>query len=85
MLIIGPILRKQRVRVRVSAQGVTADLVQVKWDIFVNCPHGALRPIDAHYMVTIIIIIYHTEVSDPAGVQMPSGPSAIQPAGHYIT
>ena len=37
-------------------------------------------------MVTIIIIIiYHTEVSDPAGVQMPSGPSAMQPAGHHIT
>lgn len=85
MFIIGPILRKQRVRVRVSALGVTADLVQVKWDIFVNCPHGALRPVGAHYMVTIIIIIYHTEVSDPAGVQMPSGPSAIQPAGHHIT
>lgn len=85
MLIIGPILRKQRVRVRVSAQGVTADLVQVKWDIFVNCLHGALRPVGAHYMVTIIIIIYYMEVSAPAGVQMPSGPSAIQPAGHHIT
>ena len=57
MLIIGPILRKQRVRVRVSAQGVTADLVQVKWDIFVNCLHGALRPVGAHYLVTIIIIM----------------------------
>lgn len=35
-------------------------------------------------MVTIITI-FLTEVSDPAGLQMPSGPSAIQPAGHHIT
>ena len=32
-VIIGPISKKQRVRVRVPARGLTAALVQVKWDI----------------------------------------------------
>ena len=51
---------------------------------FVNCPHSALNAVGARYTVTIITI-FLTYVSDPTGLQMPSGPLAIQPAGHHIT